>query len=445
MLKQALSASIIATIIVACFWAYETYAPLPQASQNYKTPILSDSYLDDDIEYLNDARRASKLPTFSFSNILQNAAKNHALYLNEREIISHDENPQSPLFTGIDPAARALKAGYNNSYVVENLSSKQLSLKDSLDGLLSAIYHRFNFLNFNFDELGYFVHNDIYAYEIGNKQISKLCLNNATITSGTYIINLCKNKDIKIPKDDFDEATKPYNPNFIVFPNEHFASVAIFGKEDPDPLPHCDITSAPVSIEFNENLGEIKLKSFELFKDGKKLENTLLLHAKNDPNHKFNDRQFALFSLKPFEFGAQYSAKVVYENAKNTKSLQWGFLTKTPKYEYFSVDDGDIIHISPLKYYEIYFKPNDCKDALNEYTYIKQSGTKLDIAQSAPNTLRIKARGKRGDVIELKMNDTKSIKIVLNNSSTVRDYASLAGLWAILSVASFLFLMQRKR
>ena len=445
MLKPALSASVLAAVMVAIFWAYKSFLLLPEQSSYSKEPLILDTYDDDDISYLNEARSSSSLPFFSFSKSLEQAAKNHALYLDKHGIISHDETNTKALFTGQNPSIRAINAGHNNSYVSENLSSKQLSLKDSIDGLLSAIYHRFNFLDFSFNEIGYFVHNGIYAYEMSNKQINNLCQNASEFSSTAYLLNLCAQQNKKVPKYAFDSATKPYKPDYIIFPNSKFASLAVFGDEDPDPLPQCDITSPPVSIEFNEHLGDIKLKNFEIFKNGEKLENTLLLSAKNDPNKKLNPRQFALFSLMPFEFGQKYSAKISYESQKGVEILSWDFLTKTPKYEYFIVNDGDVIYVEPFKTYEIYFKPKSCNDALKEYTYIKQNSIKLDIAQSAPNTLRISASAKRGDIIELGINTGSKIKIVVNEKVENSNFAVFAGLWLILSLALFLIFKQLQK
>ena len=144
----------------------------------------------------------------------------------------------------------------------------------------------------------------------------------------------------------------------------------------------------------------------------------------------------------PFEFGAKYTAQVAYQTQNTNKILTWDFITKTPKYEYFSVSDGDIIHIEPNKNYEIYFKPKNCHDALNEYTYIKQNNIELSIAQSAPNTLRINASAKNGDIINLSTNMGAKIKLVINEKKQNTNYAVFVGLWLILSVALFLIFKQ---
>ena len=86
MLKPALSASVLAAVIVAIFWAYQSFFLLPKASVSSNEPMIFDSYDDDDIAYLNEARSTSKLANFSFSKTLEQAAKNHALYLNKHNL-----------------------------------------------------------------------------------------------------------------------------------------------------------------------------------------------------------------------------------------------------------------------------------------------------------------------------------------------------------------------
>ena len=83
---------------------------------------------------------------------------------------------------------------------------------------------------------------------------------------------------------------KPY----VKFPDAT-AVTPYFSGEIPDPFPECKITANPVSIEFNANAGEVKFKDFEIFKDGRKIQNLHIITSANDINSKFSSKQFAVF------------------------------------------------------------------------------------------------------------------------------------------------------
>ena len=105
------------------------------------------------LHYLNKVRDTAGMVAFQPNAQLQRAASGHARYLIKNQQWDHHQRPGSPGFTGVKPLQRILAAGYNNRHISENISSHQGSgspLK-SIDGLMSAIYHRFAFLSFDHD------------------------------------------------------------------------------------------------------------------------------------------------------------------------------------------------------------------------------------------------------------------------------------------------------
>ena len=104
--------------------------------------------------YLNSIRKAMHMQTLIQNDKLGAAAQAHADYLVSNGELSHNEIKGHKNFTGIRPADRAFRAGYDASRVSENLSTKNHSAHSSVDGLFSAIYHRFGFLNPGIDEIG---------------------------------------------------------------------------------------------------------------------------------------------------------------------------------------------------------------------------------------------------------------------------------------------------
>lgn len=425
MLRLALSLSV---LLIIAFIALDRqnleltkYPKIPEQSAN-----------SSGISYLNELRSSVDLPAFSSSKSLDLAAQNHANYLVKLGYVSHDEREQNELFTGFDPPSRALKAGHKTSFVVENISARHLSIDESIDGLMSAIYHRFNFLNYAFDEIGYFNTAEFYVFEMSNSRISRLCERGDSIGQW-YVTQICDVKRKPISKENFELATKPKNPEFLLFPNKKAKSLAVFGSEDPDPLPQCEISSAPVSLEFNPNK-KVRLRDFKLYKNGVELENTFILSKENDPNAKLNDNQFALFSLLPFEFGTEYEIYANYEIDGRRKELKESFKTKEPIYAYFVLENNDVIELEAGQKYELFFAPKNCNDVISEYKYKLPFGAKFSAIDSGPNMLRVSVSGANNDIIEFNSN-SHNIKIKIKNKENFLEFWHiLAGILAIISL-----------
>lgn len=106
------------------------------------------------LHLLNEIRESMGMNTLVHNDYLALAAQAHASYLVRNDVTSHNEIPGLLGFTGRTPADRALKAGYLSTQVSENLSTKNRDSQSSIDGLFSAIYHRFGFLDVGIDEIG---------------------------------------------------------------------------------------------------------------------------------------------------------------------------------------------------------------------------------------------------------------------------------------------------
>lgn len=436
LLRLALNISIVIAFIAILYFGSMTQSLEP----NTFVKIPKNSEQGTGLAYLNEVRVGVGLAPFSYNSILENSAQNHLKYLANLGIVTHYQSKKTEYSSGYDPSQRALNAGFSTNFVVENISSKHLGLDESIDGLLSAIYHRFNFLSFYYDEIGYFQDGEYYVFEMSNSRISRLC-NTGDSLSRWFITEICKEPKRTISKRNFDLATKPDKPEMIIFPNENAATLATFGSEDPDPLLDCEITSAPVSVEFNPN-DEISLKSFKIFKDNMELENTFLLQKNNDVNEKFNERQFALFSLLPFDFGTKYKAKISYEKNGQILQKEWEFSTKEPKYPYFVLKNGSVIELESAKTYELFFAPNNCNESIKEYRYNKPFGATLDIKDSGINQLQIKASGADGDIIDFE-SKTHKVKFIIKNSQKNFDFKLI--FVGILAIILFIFMTRKVR
>ena len=394
------------------------------ALKSAKQPEFSFVSDSDAVAYLNEYRRGSGLSSLKQNQILSQAAKNHAEYSAQNEYMGHDETAGRAKFSGSDPVSRAIAAGYKSRHILENIAYKN-DFKEAVDGLFSAIYHRFAFLNLSVDEVGYALASkdkfNAFVFEMGNSRLNDFCARGASDTgAGRFYTNVCADKNLKIKDAKFDNFTGSSKP-FVKFPGST-AVTPYFSGEIPDPFPECKITANPVSIEFNANAGEIKFKDFEIFKDGQKLQNLHVITNKNDVNSKFSKGQFAAFAREVFDFGAQYEAVFSYEqaNAQNAgaqlKQIKWSFKTKTPQNPYFDARDGDVLGVDADKTYEIFFRPKDCNDLLTRYSYKASGFMTPTVAQSGTNTLSVKLKGLAGDTLSIVVGGM-SVKVRLKTSS----------------------------
>ena len=164
----------------------------------YEPDELSQAYA-----YLNKLRLRADLTEFSQHPQLEKAAFNHANFLAVNSITGHYESEEMPGFTGISPKDRTIFEGYRSVLVAENVSSEQTDIIESIDNLMSAIYHRFGFLGFIKNEIGigYNSQGNTYVYNMGNSGYNALC-EGTSIIEGWYYFEVCE-PNININATDF--------------------------------------------------------------------------------------------------------------------------------------------------------------------------------------------------------------------------------------------------
>ena len=135
------------------------------------------------ISAVNEARLAVGLQSLAESQPLNNAALAHALYLQrymppgtEQQASAHEERQGLAEYSGHFAPDRALSFGYPHSQVTENVSLGNPDIKASVDDLMSAIYHRFAFLDFSVDEIGTANAAQRYVFNMGKSNLAQTCL-----------------------------------------------------------------------------------------------------------------------------------------------------------------------------------------------------------------------------------------------------------------------------
>jgi hypothetical protein len=161
--------------------------------------------LADAIDDVNRLRLAAGLPVLAVSAELAEAAKSHASYLaryvspggSKKPGSAHEQRSGLPEFTGRLAPDRAIFFGYAHSQVIENVSLGNLSAEESVSNLMSAIYHRFAFLNFEIDEIGVAQVGQHYVYNMGRTDLVRACVEKPTAASASPAYN-CLGQKMKL-------------------------------------------------------------------------------------------------------------------------------------------------------------------------------------------------------------------------------------------------------
>jgi len=279
-------------------------------------------------------------------------------------------------FTGVSPKDRTINA-------------------DSIDRLMSAIYHRFGFLDFVHNEIGIGIAKvsledpnsySAYTYNMGNTEYNALCEGPAFSGSGHYYLNICE-PNININANTFENVkvkAMGNNPNIVVWPVSDSNNVPpVFFEESPDPLPDYSISGYPISIQFNPLVfTQVNISTFKLYReqDNSEVQPTRLLSQSTDPNGKFSTLQYALFPLKRLDWNRAYWAKVEYTSNLGDETLRWRFETKNLGVPLFTVqgEHEEILIPKNTPTFVVYVPPTLNFPNIGKINYTFPSGTTVD-------------------------------------------------------------------
>ena len=355
----------------------------------------------DGLVYLNTIREQAGLIQFKTNKDLDKAALSHAKYLIHNQTKSHYEKRGKQAFTGTTPSKRVLKAGYPTAYVMENLSINTKGYRRSIESIFSAIYHRFAFLSFDKDEIG-FGHvlsnkkrkvKRSYVYNIGSSGIASLCKKSFSMTYGIYYMqDVCGDNDKIIPKSLFEEKKdqiRRKNKDIVLYPYAEQSNIwPAFYNESPDPLPGYKVSGFPISVQFNPAFyKKVKLSAFRLYDEhGKEIQDTKILQQKNDLNHLFTPYEFALMPLKRLEFNTIYTAH--FEAVADGKKVKkrWAFRTTKPKETLYRITQKKSkLSVEAGSSVVLYVVPNSKNDIVRSYR--ARGGIKVSFLDQ--NTLEV--------------------------------------------------------
>lgn len=307
--------------------------------------VFEPSDLERAYGYLNQLRVRAGMTEFSPSPELETAAFNHADYLVDNFQAGHYESEGIAGFTGVDPTYRAISAGYHSIMVSENVAPDYADSIKSIDGLMSAIYHRFAFLDFVSNEVGVGIakaslkepnSRSAYVYNMGNSEYNALCEGPTFSGIGSYYPGVCKKAELNIDAIAFDNVktkARGHNPNIVVWPaKDDYDVPPVFFEELPDPLPDYSVSGYPISVQFNPSVfTEVNVTKFKLYQvqdNHEKVQPTQLLNASNDPNERLSHLQYVLFPLARLEWNTVFRIEVEYTVDLSKETLNWHFKTR---------------------------------------------------------------------------------------------------------------------
>jgi uncharacterized protein YkwD len=402
-----------------------------QADALYDPNDLSNAY-----SYLNQLRQQVDMIPLSQNDYLQQSAMNHADYLTINNVLGHGEAQGNPGFTGVSVGDRALYAGYLSKSVSENISYGDQSSEDSIDGLMSAIYHRFGFLNFGITAVGVGISYASlieegatnYVYNMSNEGFHTLCTGTTADKANQYYYSVCKDENFLIESSVY-EATRdePYglNPNIVLWPANNASGISpVFYEESPDPLPDYSISGYPISIQFNPLTYEnVVVSNFVLYrdKDGAQIGLTRELNESTDPNGRFSGLEYALFPLERLDWNTRYRAELTYSaqliggTTTETRNLAWEFNTRQSEQPLYEITtQGETIKVPSDSTFAVYYPSQG--DSRVRWSYSGGMTVKFSYIDSNA-TFQISVSGVDGNRATFEFNDGRSFSVEIDSST----------------------------
>lgn len=385
------------------------------------TPLTS-------LEYLNSLRNKAGMISFKDNSLLNQSANNHARYESFNDLYGHYESSSYSYFTGIKPSDRALYVGFQGG-ASENLTAGDNTYTESIDVLFTAIYHRLNFLDFSYSEVGMSREKNskgsyYYVYNMGNGAINNLCSGTSYSGYGSYYQDVCKDTSFRIAVSEYnlaENSIKDSNPEIVIWPYENQQDFSpAFYEESPDPLPSCGVTGDPISVKFNDaKFKTITMNSFKLYdENNNEITNTTILNKNSDLNKMLSAYDFVLFPMERLSWDTKYNVVFSYNADGIDKEKRWSFKTKQTGYTTYKVTSSEeTFNVLGNQTYAIYIPPVDCNDDRYSYNYYTGYSITINLNDSIDaNTLLFNISGKVGDVLDIVMANGKKIHLKLVES-----------------------------
>jgi uncharacterized protein YkwD len=278
--------------------------PPPAAISQPGAPAATGNVAIDGRNWINFRRSQIGISTLAVSAQIDRAAQAHSDYQKLNNIVSHDEIPGKPGFTGVGVQARLAAAGYtfaNTNYAYGEVISATTNGTGfaMAEELITAIYHRFAIFEPQFKEIG----------------------TGSAITSASYTYFTT----------DFT-ANNGYGPGvgrgaLTLWPFDGQTQVTrnfFSDSEAPDPVAGKNEVGYPVSVQ-GDITAVLTVQSFTIQPRGGAPLQVKLLQRANDPETP--DSAAAIIPLEPLRAGTTYDVTFIGTADAIPVTKSWSFTT----------------------------------------------------------------------------------------------------------------------
>ncbi len=272
-------------------------------AQEADAPLVTGDVATDGFNWFNFRRQQAGLPALKRISTIDLAATAHANYQQANNLVTHDETPGKPGFTGADSMQRLRAAGlelnpsgYTDGEVIAANDGKDGF--SAAEGLMAAIYHRFVILQPVFNEAGAGTATRAGGY---------------TWLNVNFILNQPSSKD---------------TGQLIVWPFAQQKSVRVnffSDQESPDPVPQSDEVGYPVSVHADIN-ADLQVGSFTIRPLGEAALATRQLDGRTDSETPRSAA--AIIPLAVLRTGTRYEVEFIGTVDGIAVNRSWSFTTR---------------------------------------------------------------------------------------------------------------------
>ena len=274
--------------------------PAPGAT----APVLTNNIAVDGRNWINYRRAQAGVPAVTENAMINNAALGHSEYLRTNNVMSHDQTPGTPGFTGVTLKDRLNAAGYtipDSGYAYGEVISGTTNGNGQFmaEELITAIYHRFVMFEPKFRELGTGAATSSRGYNYFTADFA---------TRGGFGPGIAANTVV----------TWPFNGQTGVTPN--FLS----DSEDPDPVANINEVGYPISVHANID-ATVAMQSFTVRPRGGANLQVQVVHSSPDPAKR---TAVAIVPLAPLRAATTYEVSFAGTVNGVAVNRDWSFTTR---------------------------------------------------------------------------------------------------------------------
>ncbi|MBI4082041.1 MAG: CAP domain-containing protein [Candidatus Lambdaproteobacteria bacterium] len=401
-------------------------------AQGARAAELGDTYA-----HLERVRQVAGLKPFRRNALLEAAAARHARYLALNRTRGHFEQQGRPAFAGYSVAERTKQAGYSAFRVGENVATGNHAGVQSVDGLMTALYHRLGFLAFGSDEVGIGIdqagpEERKFVFNMGDSALRAFCADppaSALFRPPGRYVELCP-QGLRVHDAAYSAlstATSRGHPRVVLWPPPDGADVVpAFFDEDPDPLPDREVSGNPITVQFNPaRVGRVRLLEFALFRaDGAgapgrserprpaPVGNTRVLTRASDPNRELTAHEFALFPLDRLDWNAGYRVRARFEADGREELLEWSFRTRALDVPLYTVQArGETVPVRAATAYALYIPPTADLPVVRRFDSSMPQGAAAQIDFIDGNTLRAVVTAPHCQTVTVRLGGERHVRL----------------------------------